>query len=286
MGRPGACSFVGSGVAPVRTTRPHFADAITTTHNQRTERWVNTGLGNRCRARRIPICCAAPAAMSMTWRRLGLLRAFVLRSPHAHARIRSIDVRAATADAGRGAGARRQRPGRARRSAPRSPTCRASAATAQPAFACSQLALARDTVRYIGEPVAFVVAETLNQAKDAAEAIAIDYEMLPAVPTLEEATKAGARRGLRQVPGQHRVRARGRQQGGGRRGDRQGRARDQASHADQPAHHQRDGAARRARRIRRARPAPDAARHRAGPAPVPPLPRGRRVQDRRRRRSA
>ena len=39
----------------------------------------------------------------------------------------------------------------------------------------------RDRVRYIGDPVAFVVADTLDQAKDAAEAIEVDYETLPAV---------------------------------------------------------------------------------------------------------
>ena len=36
-----------------------------------------------------------------------------------------------------------------------------------------------DRVRYVGDPVAFVVAETLNQAKDAAELIEVDYEALP-----------------------------------------------------------------------------------------------------------
>src|SRR5262249_32186417 len=70
----------------------------------------------------------------------------------------------------------------------------------EPAFACSQPALARDTVRYIGEPVAFVAAETLHQAKDAAEAITVDYETLPAVPTLEEATRPGAQAGYDKGP--------------------------------------------------------------------------------------
>ena len=47
-------------------------------------------------------------------------------------------------------------------------------------------------MRYVGDPVAFVVAETLDQAKDAAEAIEVDYETLPAVATLEEAIAPGA----------------------------------------------------------------------------------------------
>jgi len=42
-------------------------------------------------------------------------------------------------------------------------------------------ALARDKVRYVGEPVAFVVAETAEQARDAAELIEVDYDDLPAV---------------------------------------------------------------------------------------------------------
>ncbi len=122
---------------------------------------------------------------------LGMLRGYVLRSPHAHARIRAIDVSAA-----------RQMPGVVLALAGNDPAVTALGSQkpnqprkrrgGEPAFACSQPALARDTVRYIGEPVAFVVAETVNQAKDAAEAIAVDYEMLPAVPTLEQATRPGA----------------------------------------------------------------------------------------------
>ena len=52
--------------------------------------------------------------------------------------------------------------------------------------------LARRQVRYVGEPVAFVVAESLEQAKDAAEAIAVDYRSLPAVVDSVAATGAGA----------------------------------------------------------------------------------------------
>ena len=40
-------------------------------------------------------------------------------------------------------------------------------------------ALANDKVRYVGDPVAFVVAETAVAAKDAAEAVAVDIETLP-----------------------------------------------------------------------------------------------------------
>ena len=52
--------------------------------------------------------------------------------------------------------------------------------------------LATDKVRFVGDPVAFVVAETLAQARDAAEAVELDIEPLPAVTDPEEAAKPGA----------------------------------------------------------------------------------------------
>lgn len=52
--------------------------------------------------------------------------------------------------------------------------------------------LAGDTVRYVGDPVACVVAETLAQAQDAAEAIAVDYAPLPAVTASIEAAAPDA----------------------------------------------------------------------------------------------
>src|SRR6185295_17370053 len=51
----------------------------------------------------------------------------------------------------------------------------------------SRHALPTDKVRFVGDPVAFVVAETMLQAKDAAEAIEVDIEPLPAVINPEEA---------------------------------------------------------------------------------------------------
>jgi carbon-monoxide dehydrogenase large subunit len=52
--------------------------------------------------------------------------------------------------------------------------------------------LAHDRVRFVGEPVAIVVAETTQQARDAAEAIWVEYEDLPAVVDVVEATAGGA----------------------------------------------------------------------------------------------
>ena len=56
----------------------------------------------------------------------------------------------------------------------------------------SRLCLAHEVVRHVGEPVALVVAETAAQAQDAAEALAVDYEELPAVITAEQALAQGA----------------------------------------------------------------------------------------------
>src|SRR4051812_38443245 len=55
-----------------------------------------------------------------------------------------------------------------------------------------RLSLAHELVRHVGEPVALVVAETAVQAQDAAEALAIEYEDLPAVVTAEAALAPGA----------------------------------------------------------------------------------------------
>src|SRR3954471_14587353 len=55
-----------------------------------------------------------------------------------------------------------------------------------------RLSLAHEMVRHVGEPVALIVAETAAQAQDAAEALAIDYEELPAVVSAAEAMAPGA----------------------------------------------------------------------------------------------
>jgi carbon-monoxide dehydrogenase large subunit len=56
-----------------------------------------------------------------------------------------------------------------------------------PAFVCPQPILADGVVRYVADPVAFIVAETLNEAKDATELIEVEYEILPAVIEAEAA---------------------------------------------------------------------------------------------------
>ena len=53
-------------------------------------------------------------------------------------------------------------------------------------------ALATDKVRFVGDPVAFVVADTVLHAKDAAEAVEVEIDALPAVVRPEEASRPGA----------------------------------------------------------------------------------------------
>jgi len=116
---------------------------------------------------------------------------YVLRSPHAHARITALDVGRARAAPGvlcvlTGADLARRGLGTL------TPAVRRRRRNGAPAFVCPQPLLAGDRVRYVGDPVAFVVAETINRAKDAAEVIAIDYAVLPAVVGAEGALAPGA----------------------------------------------------------------------------------------------
>src|SRR3569623_2589202 len=61
-----------------------------------------------------------------------------------------------------------------------------------PLLQTNRYPLATDKVRFVGDPVAFVVADTLAQARDAAEAVELDIAPLPAVAAPEEAAKPGA----------------------------------------------------------------------------------------------
>ena len=64
----------------------------------------------------------------------------------------------------------------------------------QPMVSASMPALAATRVRYVGEPVALVVAETVAQALDAAEAVAVEYRQLPAVSDVTRAMSQDAPR--------------------------------------------------------------------------------------------
>jgi aerobic carbon-monoxide dehydrogenase large subunit len=119
----------------------------------------------------------------------GAAQLFVLRSPHAAARIRSID-----------AGTARAMPGVLLVLTPddvlelgvlRCVTPRLKR-DGSPLAQTPWRMLAVDQVRYVGDAVAAVIAETRAAAQDAAEAILVDYEPLPAVTDVGEAAKPGA----------------------------------------------------------------------------------------------
>jgi carbon-monoxide dehydrogenase large subunit len=70
-----------------------------------------------------------------------------------------------------------------------------------PIIQTQRSALAGDKVRYVGDPVAFVVAETVAQARDAAEAVELDIDPLPAVTNAREAAQPGAPQLYDHIPG-------------------------------------------------------------------------------------
>jgi carbon-monoxide dehydrogenase large subunit len=121
----------------------------------------------------------------------GMCHGVTVLSPHAHARIKRVDTAKAKAAPGvlavlTGADAVADKLGSF------------TAALMPEDFGAPkghrtfQPVLVADKVRFVGDRVAFVVAETLTQARDAAELIEIDYEPLPALVDLEEAAKDGA----------------------------------------------------------------------------------------------
>ena len=97
----------------------------------------------------------------------------VLRSPHAHALIRRVDIAAAVASPG----VRRVYLAADLASLGPMPCL----AAVKPLEGPERRALAATTVRHVGDAVAFVVADTADQARDAAEAIEVEYEALPAI---------------------------------------------------------------------------------------------------------
>ena len=64
-----------------------------------------------------------------------------------------------------------------------------------------RVSLHTDKVRFVGDPIAVVVAQTLAQAKDAAEAVEVEIDALPAVTQASDAAKAGAPQLYEDVPG-------------------------------------------------------------------------------------
>jgi carbon-monoxide dehydrogenase large subunit len=114
-----------------------------------------------------------------------------VRSPHAHANITGIDTDAAKAAPGviavytsadyvaDGIAMPKANMPRKKRDG-------------SPMFAPQRPALIGDRVRYVGDPVVMVIADTLAEAKDAAELVMVDYDPLPSVTDVAEAAKPGA----------------------------------------------------------------------------------------------
>ena len=114
-----------------------------------------------------------------------------LRSPYAHARITSIDV----ATAAGMPGVLAVYTGEQLVQAGVNPMPKLAGfprASGQPPATARRHALAVDVVRFVGEAVAAVVAQTREQARDAAEAVMVDYAELPAVVDAVQATSPGA----------------------------------------------------------------------------------------------
>ena len=114
-----------------------------------------------------------------------------LRSPYAHARILSVDTNVARAMAGVIAvytGADLVAAGVKAMPAP----SMFPRPDGTPGVSAPRRALADDRVRFVGEAVAAVVADSIEQARAAAEAVAIDYEELPAVVNVFAAMAPGA----------------------------------------------------------------------------------------------
>ena len=121
----------------------------------------------------------------------GQAYAWIVRSSHAHGIIKGIDTAAAKALPG----VLGVWTGADLASAGYNPfTCGLplKSRDGSPLLQTNRAALPTDKVRFVGDPVAFVVAETVAQARDAAEAVELDIEPLPAVTDAAEAAKPGA----------------------------------------------------------------------------------------------
>jgi carbon-monoxide dehydrogenase large subunit len=129
----------------------------------------------------------------------GQLYAWIVRSSHAHGVIRSIDTSAAQAMPGvhgvwTGADFATDD------YAPFTCAMPLKNRDGSPLLQTNRLALMTDKVRFVGDPVAFVVADTVAQARDAAEAVEVDIEPLPVVTRADAAAQSGAPRLYEHIP--------------------------------------------------------------------------------------
>src|SRR5246127_3985599 len=130
----------------------------------------------------------------------GMTHAQFIRSPHAHAKVKSIDSSAAMKMPGvvgvlTGQEIVDDKVGNL--------ICgwSISSKDGSPMKMGAWPAMAPETVRFVGQAVAVVIAETKNQARDAAEAVVVNYEELPAIPDIKAAIKPGAPQLHPEAPG-------------------------------------------------------------------------------------
>lgn len=124
----------------------------------------------------------------------GALHGFVLRAPVGHARIAALDASLAREAAGANVVYTFQdlNEGDAPRLVPLTCGMPLKQRDGSPFAEIHQPHLADGVVRHVGQPVAFVAAETLDQARDAAELIEVDYDELPVVVDARAALEDGA----------------------------------------------------------------------------------------------
>ena len=153
-------------------------------------------IGQSVRRREDPRLITGRGQYTADITRPGQLYAVMLRSPHAHARVLSVKTDAARAADGVAAVYTGQ-------------DLEGKVAAIPTAWlppgsdlaVTNHWALARDTVRYVGDGVAMVVADSLDAAKRARDLIEVEYEPLPAVTGVLEAMTDGAPRVHDSVPG-------------------------------------------------------------------------------------
>ena len=149
---------------------------------------MNAGIGQTVRRKEDARLVTGRGSYSDDFNLPGQAYGAAVRSPHAHALIRSIDVTAARAMPGVLAvltGQDALADGLTRiphlAAAGTPPDIVLHNRDGSPVPVAPHFVLPADRVRHVGTAVAFVIAETVAQAKDAAEAVTVDYEMLPAV---------------------------------------------------------------------------------------------------------
>jgi aerobic carbon-monoxide dehydrogenase large subunit len=131
---------------------------------------------------------------------VNMTHAHFIRSPHAHAKVKKIDASAAL----RMSGVLAVLTGRELVEDKIGNLICGWAITSKdgsPMKMGAWPAMAPETVRFVGQAVAVVIAETKNRARDAAEAVVVDYEGLPALPDIRAAIKPGAPQLHPEAPG-------------------------------------------------------------------------------------